>query len=92
MRQWTRTRRDLRCGYCNRRIAAGDPVFQLSIGLLVKIRGVCCAGAAPDDLPPLEPLPRVDARPFVPMRSFADMLPLDYRSRASGEREPGEEG
>jgi hypothetical protein len=45
---------------------------------------------APADLPPLvEPAP---LEPIPLVRFTREMLPLDWRARAAGERDPGEEG
>jgi hypothetical protein len=93
MKAWDRAQRDQRCGLCGEHIETGAAVLVLRIGHLVKVRGVCCAGPAPPDLPPyVERVSVVDTRPFVPLRLVADSLPLDWRRRSAGDRDPGEEG
>jgi hypothetical protein len=88
MRAWTRARRVLLCGGCGATIPRDAPVLEIMIGSLVKVRGACCEGPAPDLIE--APDVRVaDRRP--PVRLSA-MLPLDWRRRSAGDREPGEEG
>jgi hypothetical protein len=60
-----------------------------------RVRCDRCEGPAPPDLPAF--VERSSAITPTPLTKFHPMLPLgtplaDYRARASGEREPGEEG
>lgn len=58
-----------------------------------QIRCEACAGPAPADLPPLEVrAPEVAWRPLVPIPTGVGVLPFDFKARAAGDREPGEEG
>lgn len=91
MTKWTRTPTDRLCGGCAGTIRKGHPLLVIELPRLshTKVRGECCAGAAPPDLPSL-----VEQAALVPQtmtRFCPDMLPLDFKMAAAG-REPGEEG
>lgn len=91
MTEWRRALWAVRCGGCNAPIAAGSPVLVLVVaGRREKIRGVCCDGPAPPDLPAVV-LERDPPKPFVMTRFDPGMLPIDFKARQV-EREPGEEG
>jgi hypothetical protein len=86
---WMRARTRGRCGYCGAPFVEGAAILRIEIGpRVVKVRCDVCAGPAPPDLP-LDPAPPA---PPPPLRGFTHMLPLDFRRRQAGEREPGEEG
>jgi hypothetical protein len=95
MRRWERATRHVLCGGCGAAIETGDPVlvyFGATAGATPRrfIRCASCGGGAPPDLPTAivfdpTPLPRLDM-------TRLGVLPLDFRTRAAGEREPGEEG
>lgn len=100
MRTWTRAIVPMLCGGCNRMLAKGDPILVIEFGYRAgrptrRTRCDRCEGPAPPDLPAL--IVRSHAITPTPMKKFAPVLPLgttfaDWRARASGEREPGEEG
>jgi len=104
MRTWTRAQGPMLCGLNpQHQIERGDPVLLIRIEGIEKRRFRChhCAGEPiPSDLPALEEQPvtpvtsAVVHRRSVPERlsAIAGVLPLDWRQRATGEREPGEEG
>jgi hypothetical protein len=58
------------------------------------IRCEACAGPAPADLPPLAARVITEPawRPLVPIPTGVGVLPLDWKARGAGERDPGEEG
>ena len=100
MREWRRVIVPTLCGGCNRTLAKGDPVEVREFAYLGgrptrRFRCDRCAGPAPPDLPAfIERAEVVTMKPFsklVPTRSVAPVL-VDYRMRAAGDREPGEEG
>lgn len=93
------------CGFDPRhQIDRGDPVQLIRIdGPVFKVekRRVRCARCAdepvPADLPPLEEHRATPATcPALPvperLSALVGILPLDWRQKATGEREPGEEG
>jgi len=78
------------CGLCRKEIPVGGPVLVISIGTVVKKRCDGCDGPAPPDLPAhIELAPPISVLPLV--RFAPGMLPLDFKSRQTGEREPGED-
>jgi len=75
-----------RCGRCGRVLELGAPVLVFTIGKIEKVRGECCEGAAPPDLPELVPLAPVPLTPFMSIRTIGnDVLPLDWRRRQAGD-------
>jgi ribosomal protein S27E len=94
MRTWSRAACDQKCGRCGQRIERGDPLQTLRFhsGTFVKVRCKNCGTEpAPADLPPLVER-QVAVRPMLHIASGASALPLDWKARALGERDPGEEG
>jgi hypothetical protein len=97
MRTWTRVAmRSTLCGRCGRDLVQGDPVLCIAIGGGRALRR-CeqCEGPAPPDLPAF--IERTHAIPPLPLRRLVPAVPrgprlVDWRARAAGEREPGEEG
>jgi hypothetical protein len=95
VRTWRRAFTDERCGHCRKPIAIGDPLLELHITAIKspKLRCPTCAGyPPPDDLPPLVERVPIPVTPMAHIRTGADALPFDFKARAAGEREPGEEG
>jgi hypothetical protein len=101
MRTWKRVIVATLCGGCNRHLSKGEPVLEIEITYGARARTVrrvrCdrCEGPAPPDLPVL--IEKTNAITPRPMTRFHPTLPLgtplaDWRARASGDREPGEEG
>lgn len=99
MRTWRRVAVATLCGGCNRILAKGDPVLAIEFVFqgrtTRRVRCDRCEGPAPPDLPLL--VERSNAITPTPMQRIHPVLPLgtplaDWRSRASGDREPGEEG
>lgn len=61
----------------------------LTVGRTVKVRCRSCAdGPVPDDVPEVD----LVAPKVATTVSALGLLPLDWRRRAAGDREPGEEG
>jgi hypothetical protein len=95
MRTWRRAVIGLRCGSCGAAIAIGAPFVEFAIAGLArrKVRCPACAGdRVPADLPPLPTRPAPAWAPLVPIPVGAHVLPLDWKARSAGEREPGQEG
>jgi hypothetical protein len=100
VRTWERLRVGTLCGACGRQLDVGDPVlvFIIERGNHPTIRRVrCdqCEGPAPPDLPEL--VVTTHAITPTPLTRLVPRLPLgtplnDWRKRAAGEREPGQEG
>lgn len=93
MRSWTRAGQDCLCGHCRVALVRGTPIQVVTMAGLTRrlVRCLWCAdGLPPPDLPALMEQANPAPLPFV--RFTADMLPLDFRAAAAGEREPGEEG
>jgi len=84
MTRWARATRVRFCGRCAGRIDKGAPILVIGLANVKRehIRGECCAGPAPPDLP--AHLERVAAP--VSLERLG-LLPLDWRR----EREPGED-
>lgn len=90
MRTWARARRVGLCGHCGKSYQRDEPIQLLTAGRVVKVRCRQCAdGAVPDDIPDNAVAVAKLTRAAVTMPG---LLPLDWRRRASGDREPGEEG
>ena len=88
MTGWRRADRVLVCGGCAVALNVGDPILTIRIDGLKRplVRGACCAGPAPPDLPALILVapPLVNRwQSFDPSRVLAFTPP---------EREPGEDG
>jgi len=95
VRTWIRATGQTLCGLCRFRfIQVGEPMVVVTVpGLTLKrYRCQACEGAAPPDLAPLVPRELPTFKPFVHVLTGTDALPLDFKSAAVGEREPGEEG
>lgn len=100
MRSWERIAVATLCGGCGRTLMKGDPVLVIArpraTGKPLRfLRCDRCEGPAPPDLPAL--VVRDNTIAATPLKRLAPLLPLgtplaDFRARASGEREPGEEG
>lgn len=100
MRTWTRCpeKAKLCGGPCTNTIRLGEPMLQLRVGEKGRVLVRCaeCAqrggyGSPPPDLPAL--VERVAPAPMVKIaHAGVGALPFDWRKRAAGEREPGEEG
>jgi hypothetical protein len=78
MMRWARALVPTLCGRCSHPIAKGAPLLRIGVGTRIeKIRGVCCAGPAPPDLPEQivrEPAPAPDL-------TRLGVLPLDWSKR-----------
>jgi hypothetical protein len=53
VRRWTRVAYSERCGQCGKQLNDGEPIIEITISGLRRrlVRGQCCAGDAPPDLP-----------------------------------------
>jgi hypothetical protein len=94
MSEWQRASGWRLCGGCGAVIAVGDPVLVIPVGHRGRLALLRCGGCrqAPPDLPAVIACSVQLAQPeLVPVRRLAG-LPLDWRTRQSGERDPGEEG
>ena len=93
MRVWGRAPIVCFCGLCRHRIERGEPLLSITVPGLkrVLVRGSCC-GEAPPDLPPLVERVEPEPIPLVHVASGLDALPLDFKSAAANDREPGMEG
>jgi hypothetical protein len=88
---------DLLCGCCKAFIRKGAPIFVYELAGVKgrqreKVRCVTCAGPAPPDLPPLIELAPLPPPRMVRLIPGTPALPLDWKQRATAEREPGQEG
>jgi hypothetical protein len=100
MRTWRRATVPTLCGGCNRELHRGDPLLEIEFVFLGGKPIHCwrcdrCNGPAPPDLPEL--VERSNAITPTPLLRLVPKLPLgttlaDWRMRAAGERDPGEEG
>jgi hypothetical protein len=88
MMTWTREAFGRRCGRCGASIAVGDPVLRMQIPGVRRDRFRCegCEGPAPRVMP-------LHFEVMAPptLHGATTMLPLDWRARQSGERDPGED-
>lgn len=96
MKAWRRAVVTTRCGKCGRQVNIGDPLVVITLAKVKRRlwRCVVCGemGEPVPDLPPLIVHSPVGGRPMVHIRTGLDALPLDFKARASNEREPGEDG
>lgn len=97
MSTWTRAKFTRACGNCGDAIKVGEPLLELRLVFTTKVRCQLCDGPAPPDLPidtpPVDaPVVKTSSSGMHPIQSIARMLPLDWKARSAGEREPGEEG
>ena len=95
MRTWTRVvTRSTMCGRCGRELLQGDPVLCIAVnGGRALRRCDRCEGPAPPDLPPfVERADPIRLPPLTKLVPPSAARVVDWRARASGEREPGEEG
>jgi hypothetical protein len=100
VRTWRRVLVATLCGGCNRHLVKGDPIEYTEFAYhggrpIRRVRCEQCAGPAPPELPHF--VERSNAITPTPLTHIVPRLPLgtplaDWRARASGEREPGEEG
>lgn len=97
MRTWKRAPFLCLCGLCRGDIAKGAPVLEIRVtyggarSASLHMRCEKCMGPAPPDLPAfVERAP--EFTPMVHILTGPGALPFDFKSRATGEREPGEEG
>jgi hypothetical protein len=84
MTRWTRMRIVHICGQCNATIPAGEPVHLMTITGVRRafVRCERCDGPAPE----LAPLPVREPATSLPFARFSpEMLPLDWKQKASGE-------
>ena len=60
MKRWLRLKTSTLCGGCAKSLPEGSPALSIPLPGVKRerIRGECCAGAAPPDLPPLEKIER----------------------------------
>lgn len=90
MTRWSRAVSATLCGGCAARLAEGDPILLRTLPNVKRefVRGVCCAGPAPPDLP-AHVVRSSRTKKFTPLRaSKPEWLP--YREPV--DREPGSEG
>ena len=104
MTTWIRATVSTQCGACNAIIAIGQPAQYVRLPGIQRVRYRCeaCAGPAPPDLPAVTDPPAVtllaatttaqSRAVFESAQAIAGRLPIDFRARAAGDREPGEEG
>ena len=100
MRTWRRVTIPTLCGGCNRELHRGEPILEIEFVFLGGKPIHCwrcdhCDGPAPADLPliverahVITPTRLVHVVPTLPLGTSL----ADWRARASGEREPGEDG
>lgn len=95
MKQWQRASVDEYCGQCRATVPAGEPFLRFTLEGLRRtfVRCPTCADEdQPADVPAARrPDPPSVAAAMTPVRQLAG-LPLDWRTRQLGERDPGEEG
>lgn len=75
------------------RMKNGEPVGVIDVGRKLTYCLQCGErqyGAPPEDLPPLVECPAI--QPQILTRFSPNMLPLDWKVKQAGDREPGEEG
>jgi len=85
MMRWARAPVGKLCGRCAHPIAKGAPMLVIGVGersRIEKIRGVCCAGPAPPDLPEQV----ATTTPLPPDLTRLGILPLDWSRRPEDER------
>lgn len=90
---WTRSPIDWWCGHCDALRLKGEPRFEIRLKDVERPLYRCerCAWEpVPKDLP--DRAAPAERGPLPMVRFGADMLPLDFKAAAAGEREPGEEG
>ncbi len=82
MIEWTRATKDERCGYCGARVPYGEPIQAIQIQTMKRrlLRGQCCAGEAPPDLPALIERAEPEPIPMTRLRAVAQ----DFRMKAAG--------
>lgn len=86
MRTWKRADRQIICGGCGHGVYREQPYLELRAEAWTKPKVRCreCAGEpVPADLPSLPVKPVRQGLPFA--RFTPDMLPLDFKRKASGE-------
>lgn len=68
MTRWSRAVSDTLCGRCGATIPTGDPLTLTTLDKVQRalIRGVCCAGPAPPDLP-ARTVPQPRTKKFTPL-------------------------
>jgi hypothetical protein len=97
MRAWARARVGRLCGGCGAPLEVGDPILVITIARGTRpprhfIRCAACEGPAPPDLPAVvATAPGATGPPLI----YPPGWPYggaDWRARASGAREPGEDG
>jgi hypothetical protein len=96
MKEWRRARlgTSWKCGSCGTRLITGAALQVWTLPGVRRQLIYCeaCVGPAPADLAPLVvSVPEPAWRPLVPIRSGVGLLPLDWKARSAGDREPGED-
>jgi len=90
MRTWARAFMDLRCGSCGDWVYQGHAVLWFFGPFPRRARCAKCAGEpVPADLPPL--VPALKIAPTALIRFTNNSLPLDWKQKQAGDREPGED-
>jgi hypothetical protein len=83
---WVRLEIGAMCGSCRKVYATGDPMLVIEIPnvKVKKLRGPCCAGDAPPDLPVLETVQRF-TKPMRKLKTIAESaLPRDFKILQGG--------
>ena len=80
MRTWSRTTSTTLCGGCGKPLAKSEPILLIQLPNVKhdRVRGECCAGSAPPDLP-LEPVLKAGAPFPKTFRPVTEALPQRTR-------------
>jgi len=94
MKQWGRSPLATACGMCGVVIKRGDPCMEIAFVAVATTRLRRCPDCAgepmPEELPPLTLSHTSPSAAFL--QRLRNLLPFDWTARATGDREPGEEG